>query len=181
MTPSMVAPPAMSYFIFSMPSAGLMEMPPVSKVTALPTRPMTGAPGFGIRGRVGHHHHARGFGAALGHAEQRAHLEFGDVLFVEDVDGQAGFLGHGFGFFGQNLRSQLVGRLVDEVAGEILRFGDDAAARQTLFRGGAVFVGIAGKQHRVDGLVVLFVGLVFVGFEVGGESALGDGLGGRLR
>ena len=39
MAPIMVAPPAMSYFIFSMPSAGLMEMPPVSKVTAFPTRP----------------------------------------------------------------------------------------------------------------------------------------------
>ncbi len=50
MTPSMVAPPAMSYFIFSMPSAGLMEMPPVSKVTALPTKPMTGAPGFKFAG-----------------------------------------------------------------------------------------------------------------------------------
>src|SRR5208337_53090 len=49
-TPSMVAPPAMSYFIFSIPSAGLMEMPPVSKVTALPTRPMTGAPGFATAG-----------------------------------------------------------------------------------------------------------------------------------
>jgi hypothetical protein len=34
----------MSYFIFSMPSAGLMEMPPVSNVTALPTSPITGAP-----------------------------------------------------------------------------------------------------------------------------------------
>ena len=39
MAPSMAAPPAMSYFIFSMPSAGLMEMPPLSKVTPLPTRP----------------------------------------------------------------------------------------------------------------------------------------------
>jgi len=35
MAPSMAAPPAMSYFIFSMPSAGLMEMPPVSNVTPL--------------------------------------------------------------------------------------------------------------------------------------------------
>ena len=50
MTPSMVAPPAMSYFIFSMPSAGLMEMPPVSNVTALPMRPMTGAPGLRFAG-----------------------------------------------------------------------------------------------------------------------------------
>ena len=43
--PSMVAPPAMSYFIFSMPSAGLMEIPPVSKVIALPTSPKTGFAG----------------------------------------------------------------------------------------------------------------------------------------
>ena len=45
MAPSMAAPPAMSYFIFSMPSAGLMEMPPVSKVTPLPTSPSTGFSG----------------------------------------------------------------------------------------------------------------------------------------
>jgi hypothetical protein len=50
MTPSMVAPPAMSYFIFSIPSAGLMETPPVSNVTALPTKPITGAPGLGLGG-----------------------------------------------------------------------------------------------------------------------------------
>ena len=37
--PSTAAPPPMSYFIFSMPSAGLMEMPPVSKVTPLPISP----------------------------------------------------------------------------------------------------------------------------------------------
>ena len=45
MAPIMVAPPAMSYFIFSMPSAGLIEMPPVSKVIPLPTRPKTGFSG----------------------------------------------------------------------------------------------------------------------------------------
>ena len=39
MAPITAAPPAMSYFIFSMPSEGLMEMPPVSKVTPLPTSP----------------------------------------------------------------------------------------------------------------------------------------------
>jgi len=39
----MTAPaPAMSHFISSMPAAGLMEMPPVSKVTPLPTK-ATGA------------------------------------------------------------------------------------------------------------------------------------------
>ena len=45
MAPSMAAPPAISNFIFSISFEGLMEMPPVSKVMALPTRPSTGAPG----------------------------------------------------------------------------------------------------------------------------------------
>src|ERR1035441_9886248 len=44
MAPIMAAPPAISYFIFSMPSDGLMEMPPVSKVTPLPTRPRWALP-----------------------------------------------------------------------------------------------------------------------------------------
>jgi hypothetical protein len=35
--PSTLAAPHMSYFISSMPSPGLSEMPPVSKVTPLPT------------------------------------------------------------------------------------------------------------------------------------------------
>ena len=39
------APPAMSSFIRSMPSAGLIEMPPLSKVTPLPTSPSTGVAG----------------------------------------------------------------------------------------------------------------------------------------
>ena len=51
MAPIMAAPPAMSYFIFSMLSAGLMEMPPVSKVMPLPTRPRTG-PSRGAFGLV---------------------------------------------------------------------------------------------------------------------------------
>ena len=50
MAPIMAAPPAMSYFIFSMLSAGLMEMPPVSKVMPLPTRPMTGPSGVADSG-----------------------------------------------------------------------------------------------------------------------------------
>src|SRR4030042_90540 len=41
---SIPAPPAMSYFIFSMPSHFFKEMPPVSNVTPLPTRALQGAP-----------------------------------------------------------------------------------------------------------------------------------------
>ena len=42
MAPSIAAPPAMSYFIFSMLSDGLIEIPPVSNVMPLPTSPSTG-------------------------------------------------------------------------------------------------------------------------------------------
>ena len=43
------APPDMSSFILSMLSAGLIEMPPVSKVMPLPTRPRT-TPGTALGG-----------------------------------------------------------------------------------------------------------------------------------
>jgi hypothetical protein len=39
------APPAMSSFMRSMPSAGLIEMPPLSNVTPFPTSPNTGVAG----------------------------------------------------------------------------------------------------------------------------------------
>ena len=41
------APPDMSYFISSMCSPGLIEMPPLSNVTALPTKPSRGPLAFG--------------------------------------------------------------------------------------------------------------------------------------
>ena len=43
MAPTTAAAPAMSHFMSSMPPAGLMEMPPLSKVTPLPTK-ATGLP-----------------------------------------------------------------------------------------------------------------------------------------
>ena len=42
MAQTTAAPPAMSSFIRSMPSAGLIEIPPVSKVMPFPTSPSTG-------------------------------------------------------------------------------------------------------------------------------------------
>ena len=52
MAPIMAAAPAMSYFILSMSSAGLMEMPPVSKVMPLPTRPSMGTGGLEASSRL---------------------------------------------------------------------------------------------------------------------------------
>ena len=42
MAPTTAAPPDMSCFMRPMPSDGLIEMPPVSNVTPLPTSPSTG-------------------------------------------------------------------------------------------------------------------------------------------
>ena len=61
------------------------------------------------------------------------------------------FLGDGFGFFGQDLGGELVGWLVDQVAGEVLGFGDDAAADQALFAA-FLFVGVASDYDGVDDL-----------------------------
>ena len=41
---STAAPPDMSIFISCIPAEGLIEIPPLSKVTALPTSPIRGPP-----------------------------------------------------------------------------------------------------------------------------------------
>ena len=74
------APPAMSSFIRSMPSAGLIEMPPVSNVMPLPTSPSTGA-GRRARRIVAKHHQPRRLAAAARHAEQQAHAELRRCAF----------------------------------------------------------------------------------------------------
>ena len=69
-----VAPPAMSSFIRSMPSAGLSEMPPVSNVTPLPTSPSVWA-GRRTGRLVAQHQQPRRLDAAARDAEQHAHAQ----------------------------------------------------------------------------------------------------------
>ena len=83
MAPSTAAPPAMSYFIFSMPSAGLIEMPPVSKVTPLPTSPRWAPRRLHCR-RVAEDDQRGRLGAAHGDPEQRAHAELPHAVLVEN-------------------------------------------------------------------------------------------------
>jgi hypothetical protein len=68
-----------------MPAAGLMEMPPVSKHTPLPTK------GDRLGSRVGrpvpaHHHQLAFTPAALAHAQQRAHAELGHLGLAQHLD-----------------------------------------------------------------------------------------------
>ncbi len=102
-----------------------------------------GSAGLGIGGSVGDNDNAGRLDAALSDAEKSAHFEISDFLFVEDIDLQAGLLGHGFGFFGEDLGGEFIGRLVDEVAREILGFGDDSAGGNSLLRGGFFRVRVA--------------------------------------
>ena len=123
------APPAMSSFIRSMPSAGLIEMPPVSNVMPLPTRPSTGP-----RRRAGRlvpeDHQARRLAAAARDAEQQAHAELLDLLLVEDLDRDAAAArDRRAARVGELARRQRVARLVGELAREVAALAEQAAAR----------------------------------------------------
>src|SRR5258708_40088327 len=68
--------------------------------------------------------------------------------------------------------------IVNELASDILGIGDHAAASKAFFDGGAILLGEAGQDNGVNGLGVLFLGLVLVRFKVRRESAFGNGLRG---
>ena len=124
------AAPAMSPFMSSMPAAGLIEMPPVSKTTPLPTK-ATGAASAAPPFQRSTTSAALVLGP-LPDAEQRAHAEFGHRLFVEDLDLDAE-LHQLRGAAGEFRRRQDIGGLVDERAGQhhglgrMRGFGDDGA------------------------------------------------------
>ena len=124
---------------------------------------------------VAHHDHARRLDASLRHADERAHFQLGDSALVENFDAEADFLRHGFGALRENARRELVRRLVDQVAGEILRFGDHAA----VLDGGLEAVAQAGvKSRERDGLnfALFLFGAVLVRFKIRRVEPFDDGL-----
>ena len=110
-----VAPPAMSSFIRSMPSAGLIEMPPVSNVMPLPTKPSTGERWRAFR-LVARDEHPRRLGTPSRDAEEQAHAELLHPLLVEHVDGDARQREQGLTAIDEFARGQAIARLVDEDA-----------------------------------------------------------------
>ncbi len=172
MTPSIVA--LVLHFFHAV--CGLDGDAPSVKRDGLADKPNDRPSGLRIRRIVSDHNHAWRFGTTLSDAKQRAHLEVGDFLFIQNFDGKAGFLAHGFGFLGEDSRREFVGRLVDEVTRKILRVGDDAAFRKTFLSGSALRVGIARDRNGFDVFVVLFIRLVFVGFEIGSNRTLDNRL-----
>ena len=127
------APPAMSSFIRSMPSAGLIEMPPVSNVMPLPTSPSTGACRRARR-LVAEHHQARRLAAAARDAEQQAHAELLDLRLVENLDVDAGVARERAPRARELARRQRVARLVGQLARQVAALAEDAAARDGALR-----------------------------------------------
>ena len=107
------APPDMSSFILSMLSAGLIEMPPVSKVMPLPTRPRTTSDD-GPRGLVTQDDDTRRLLTSTRDAQQHSHLERGDVRLVEDLDSQSGGGRDLGGTLREDARRQVIAGLVGQ-------------------------------------------------------------------
>ncbi len=184
MAPIMAAEPAMSYFIFSMLSAGLMEMPPVSKVMPLPTRPRrsrAGAVGGGARRGVGDDDEGGGFGGALRDGAEGAHLELVEFFHAVGGAGESHLVAHGFGAGGEDGGGEDVAGLVDEGAGEVLGVGEDEAffaAGPDLVHGGFFFV-LGDDGEPLDG-EVFAVAAVGVPVGLGDLRAFDEGAAGEL-
>src|SRR6202167_4758311 len=132
--------------------------------------------GAGVFGRVTDDDYAGRFDAALRDTDKGSHFQLGDFSFVEDFDAQADFLGHGFGASCEHARGEAVRGLVDQIAREILRLGDDAAVFDG-FGEIAVLIGVeTGEENRLNLFAGFLFGLIFIGFEIGDAEAFGDGL-----
>jgi hypothetical protein len=98
-----------------MPAAGLIEMPPVSKVTPLPIN-ASGAARLAAAVPL-HDDEPRRPSAALGDAEQGAHSEFAHCPFVEHLDLDPELFER-TRLFGERLGIDHIGRFGHQVAGE---------------------------------------------------------------
>ena len=174
--PMTAAPPAMSSFILSMPSAGLIEMPPVSNVMPLPTRPRTGvagAPGGSWRMTI-----TRG-GSALParDAQQEAHAEPRDLVLVEDLDGEPRVPGDRRGALREDRRREDVARLVAELARDVGGLAEDAAAlHRALERRSGGGAWRDDNQHLLRGRASTILALVAIAAEPGEQQPFGNHL-----
>ena len=178
--PITAAPPAMSSFIRSMPSAGLIEMPPVSKVMPLPTRPSTGAagaPGGSWRSTI-----MRG-GSALPRATPSSRPICSRAISSSSRTSTCSpaLAADGRAALGEDRRRQHVRRLVAEVAREVARLAEDPAALDRRFERGVVALP-RDDQRLLERRRAALAALVDVAAEGRQHQAFGDRLhgGGRL-
>ena len=134
-----------------MPPGCLIEMPPESNVTALPTIPSSGprAPS----GLVPQHDQRGVLRAALGDGAEGAHPEARDLLAPGDVQRQARDRRDDLGrAVGQRGRREVVRRAVLQVARGVLRLGDRRGAGG---RRPDVVMGAEDQPLELRGLVLL--------------------------
>ncbi len=137
--PIIAAPPHMSYFMSSMPLDCFKEIPPESNVMAFPIRPRTGAPGVTFSGMYVRIIMRGGSALPLRYPDSSAPIFNSAILFSSKTSApRPAFARHGRGAIGQeNARRELVRRLIAQIARQVLRFGDDAAARTAFVGRGA--------------------------------------------
>src|SRR6266446_2573274 len=103
---------------------------------------------------------------SLGHTPERAHLELFDLVRTVSFAVQADFRRHFFRTLGHHGWRHAIRRFVDQVAGEVLRLGDDASGlHRTFHRLRIVRVAMHIAWHdNGDGvdLLVLLVAVAFV-------------------
>ncbi len=121
-------------------------------------------------------HDQRGrFVRSLRYAPERAHLQFFDLIGAVDLALKADFASHFAGALGEHGRSHTVGRFVDQVAGEVLRFGDDAAGINCGLQ--SLGIGLGHDREGID-FLVFTVALVVVRLEIADDGAFDDGANG---
>ena len=165
----------MSCFMSCMPPDGLIEMPPESKVTPLPTTQIVGRV-RPPRRRVLEHDQPRRVRAALAHREQGAHLELLQLRDVEDAAGEPDLL-RDLARLGRERRAAGARWPARSRAGA-RRSGIPRASRRARRRRGRR----AGRASRSTSSVtrasagggVLLPGLPAVGPVAGEHRALGD-------
>ena len=128
--PSTLAAPPMSNFISSISAAGLIEMPPVSKVMPLPTS-TSGAADLAAPWYCSTMNFS-GCMRTLRHRQEAAHAELFDVLAVQHLDLQVVRLGQAFRLVGQVGGRAMVARPVGAFARQRHAGGDGIAALQAL-------------------------------------------------
>ncbi len=136
--PATAPAPPMSHFIASIPSAGLIEMPPVSKVMPLPTRTTGVAPALPPFQRIASSRDGRTEPCA--DSEQGAHAELAHLLLVEHLELDPERLEPLAATLDEGLGIDDVGRLGDQLAGQ------RQAGEQRL----APVPGLAGAVARAD-------------------------------
>ncbi len=151
----------MSYFIFSMPSAGLMEMPPVSKVT----------PGGAARFHrlVTQNDQRRRLRASQSDSQQRSHPKLSHAVLVEHLALESLRAGHLTGSIRQRRGRKLIGRFRAQLTRKILGLRYGAAQ---LRRPIQLVTAAPGRySEMIDNLDVFFFTLVPVRFVVAEHRA----------